>query len=81
MFCVYTRVKISRETWRKNEVELIVFEGKNELARIKNHIDESIQKSLIDKISKILLGLEIKSNNPIKTKCSKYIVKKILPTL
>ena len=40
--------------------------------------EKSTKKSLIDKLSK---KLEVKSNNCIKTKCLKYVVKKILPTL
>ena len=42
---------------------------------IKSQIDKSKEKSLIDKISRKLLELEFKSNNSIKTKCLKYIVK------
>ena len=34
---------------------------------------------MIDRLSIRLLELEFKSNNSIKTKCLKYIVKKILP--
>ena len=33
----------------------------------------------MDDISKTLLGLEIKSNYSIKSKCLKWIVRKILP--
>ena len=42
---------------------------------------KSTKKSLIDELSNKLLGLEFKSNNSIKTKCLKYVVKKILPTV
>ena len=58
------------------------------------HIKESIKKltekpnkeSFLDelnflKLSNKLLRLEFKSNNSIKTKCLKYVVKKILPTV
>ena len=38
-------------------------------------------KSTIDKISDRLLILEFKSNNSIKTKCLKWIVKRILPKI
>ena len=48
---------------------------------IKKLTEESIKKSLIDELSDKLLRLEFKSNNSIKTKCFKYVVKKILPTL
>ena len=43
--------------------------------------EESTKKILIDEISNKLLGLEFKSNNFIKTKCLKYVVKSILPNL
>ena len=36
------------------------------------------KKSLIEELSNKLLRLEFKSNNSIKTKCLKYVVKKIL---
>ena len=36
---------------------------------------------LIDKISKWLLELKFKKNHSIKSKCLKWIVKKILPKL
>ena len=43
--------------------------------------EESTKKSLIDELSNKSLRLVLKSNNSIKTKCLKYVVKKILPTL
>ena len=43
--------------------------------------EESTEKSLVDELSNKLLRLEFKSKYSIKTKCSKYVVKKILPTL
>ena len=60
-----------------------------EICKIQNYItkstkkltEESMKKSLIDDLSKRLLGLEFRSNNSIKTKCLKYVVKKILPNL
>ena len=36
---------------------------------------------MTDDLSKRLLGLEFKSDHSIKSKCLKWIVKKILPTL
>ena len=39
------------------------------------------QKELIDDLSKRLLELEFKSNHSIKSKCLKWIVKKILPII
>ena len=51
-----------------------------QICKIHHHIVESnkklTKKSLIDKLSIKLLGLEFKSNNSIKTKCLQYIVKK-----
>ena len=48
---------------------------------IKKQTEKSTKKSLIDDLSKRLLGLEFKSNHSIKSKCLKWIVKTILPTL
>ena len=43
---------------------------------------KSIRKrTLIDELSNKLLRLQFKKNNFIKTKCLKYVVKKILPNL
>ena len=54
----------------------------NEIVRhIKESIKKPTKKSLIDELSNKLLRLEFKSNNSIKTKCLKHVVKKILPTL
>ena len=46
---------------------------------IKKQIKKSTKKSLIDNLSKRLLELEFKSNHSIKSRCLKWIVKKILP--
>ena len=48
---------------------------------IKKQIEKSTKKSLIHDLSKRLLELEFKSNQSTKSKCLKWIVKKILPTL
>ena len=48
---------------------------------IKKQAEELNEKSLIDDLSKRRLGLEFKSNHSIKSKCLKWIVKKILRTL
>ena len=47
----------------------------------KNQTEKSTKKSLIDDLSKRLLELEFKSNHSIKSKCLKWIVRKVLPTL
>ena len=60
-----------------------------EIGKIQNYItkstkkltEESTKKSLIDELSYKLLRLEFKSNNFIKTKCLKYVIKKMLPNL
>ena len=43
------------------------------------HIKQPVNKTLINKISMRLLGLEFKSDNIIKSKAMKFIVKKMLP--
>ena len=52
-----------------------------EINKIHRHIKKSTKKSLIDDLSKRLLELEFKSNHSIKSKCLKWIVKKILPII
>ena len=47
----------------------------------KESTKELTKKSLIDELSNNLLKLEFEKNNSIKTKCLKYVVKKISPTL
>ena len=73
--CKFIRIHPSKESFDVNIA----------LGRIQNYIVKSTKKSIktsvIDDLSKRLLGLEFKSNNSIKTKCLKYIVKHILPTL
>ena len=49
--------------------------------QIKKLTDKSTKKSLIDELLNKLLRLEFKSNDSVKTKCLKYVVKKVLPTL
>ena len=52
-----------------------------EINKIHRHIKKLSKKSLIDKISKRLLEIEFMYDRSIKSKCLKWIVKKILPTL
>ena len=60
-----------------------------EIGKIQNYVtkstkkltEESTKNSLIDELSNKLLRLEFKSNISIKTKCLKYVVKNMLPTL
>ena len=49
--------------------------------QIKKLIEELTKKSLIDNLSRKLLELEFEESHSIKSKCLKYIVKEILPTL
>ena len=52
-----------------------------EVLRLLNKLKYKIKNQLKDELSKILLGLEFKSNNSINSKCWKIIVKKILLTI
>ena len=69
--CVFIRIN-------PDEKDFNIFK---EINKIHRHIKKSSKNSLIDKISKRLLELEFKSNHSIKSKCLKWVVKKILPTL
>ena len=51
------------------------------IKQIRVRIKQSTEKWLIDILSKRLLGLEFKSNHSIKSKCLKWIVKNVLPTI
>ena len=61
------------------------FDDYEEFGRVSSYIAESIKKqtkkSLTNDLSKRLLGLEFKSNHSIKSKCLKWIVEKIPPTI
>ena len=87
-----TTLQITKELHCKfirNNPDSKGFDMDPKISTIFNHINEVNKKlfqketkeSLIEKISNILLGLEFESNNSIKTKCLKCIVKHILPTL
>ena len=52
-----------------------------EINKIHRHIKKLTKKSLIEDLSKRLLELEFKSNHSIKSKCLKWIAKKIIPTI
>ena len=69
--CVFIRIN-------PDEKDFNIFK---EINKIHRHIKKSSKNSLIDKISKRLLELEFKTNHSIKSKCLKWVVKKILPTL
>ena len=67
--CVFIRIN-------PNEKDFNIF---REINKIHRHINQMTKKSLIDDISKRLLKSEFKSNYSIKSKCLKWILKKILP--
>ena len=69
--CKFIRINPAKEN----------FDIFSEICRIYHYIVKSSEKSLIKKVSRGLLELEFKSNNSIKTKCLKWVVKKILPNL
>ena len=67
--CVFIRIN-------PDEKDFNIFK---EINKIHRHIKKSTKKSLIDNLSKRLLEVEFKQHNGIKSKCLKWIVKKILP--
>ena len=67
--CVFTRINPDEKK----------FNTFKEINKIHRHTKTSTKKSLIDDLSKRFLELESKSNHSIKSKCLKWIVKKILP--
>ena len=69
--CVFIRIN-------PDEKDFNIFK---EINKIHRHIKKSSRKYLIDRISKRLLQLEFKLNHSIKSKCLKWIIRKILPTL
>ena len=75
--CKFIRINPDKENFN-------VFKAINEIFRHikesnKKLTEESTKKSLVDELSNKLLRLEFKSDNSIKTKCLKYVVKNILP--
>ena len=68
----------SKNLFPKNKNDFNIFK---EINKIHRHIKKSSRQYLIDRISKRLLELEFKLNQLIKSKCLKWIVRKILPTL
>ena len=61
------------------------FDIVDEFFRIKDYLlkstNKATKKETIDEISDRLLNLEFKSNNSIKTKLLRWVVKKILPKI
>ena len=69
--CVFIRIN-------PDAVDFNIF---REINKIHRHTKKSPKKSLIGKISERLLELEFVPDHSIKSKCLKWIVRKILPTL
>ena len=69
--CVFIRIN-------PDAIDFNIFK---EINKIHRHIKKSSKNFLIDKISKRLLELEFAENHSIKSKCLKWIVKKVLSTL
>ena len=69
--CMFIRIN-------PNEKNLNIFK---EINKIQRHVKKSTKKLLINDLLKRLLELEFKSNNSIKSKCLKWIAKKILPAI
>ena len=77
--CKFIRIDPDKEDFN-------IFKAINEIHRhikksTKKLTEKSTKESLKDELSNKLLKFEFKSNNSIKTKCLKYIVKKIPATL
>ena len=75
--CVFIRIN-------PDEPNFSINRSRNEIHRHikksnKKLIKEKTKKSLMDKIARRLLKLEFQSSNSIKTRCSRYIVKKYFP--
>ena len=67
--CVFIRINTDEEN----------FNILKEINKIHRKIKKPTKKSLINDLSKRLLELEFHSNHSIKSKCLKWIVKRILP--
>ena len=67
--CVFIRINLDEKK----------FNIHREINKIHRHIKKSTKNVLINDLSKKLLELEFKSNHSIKSKCLKWIVKKVLP--
>ena len=69
--CVFIRIN-------HDAVDFKIFK---EINKIHRDIKKSSKESLIDKISKRMLELEFVHNHSIKSRCLKWIVRKILPKM
>ena len=69
--CVFIRINHDKESFN-------IFK---EINKIHRNIEKSTKKSLVDDLSKRLPELEFKSNHSTKSKCLKWIVKRVLPSI
>ena len=78
--CKFIRINPAKERFNVfNEIGIIqIFIAKSNKKLTEKSTKESTKKSIIDRLSIRLLKLEFKSNNSMKRKCLKHIVKKIL---
>ena len=66
--CIFIRINLDEKNFN-------IFE---EINKVHRHIKKSTKKSLINDLSKRLLELEFDKHNSIRSKCLKWIAKKIL---
>ena len=77
--CKFIRINPAKE---KFNIFVEIGKIQNDITKsTKKLTEESSKNFLIDELLSKLLRLDFKPNNSIKTKCLKYVVKKILPTL
>ena len=81
LHCKFIRITLAKERFNVfNEIGIIqIFIAESNKKLTEKSTKKSTKKSMIDRLSIRLLELEFKSNNSIKTKCPKYIVKKYCP--
>ena len=73
--CVFIRIN-------PDAIDFNIFREINKIHRHINKLTKKqIKKSIIDNLSQRLLEREFVSNHSIKSKCLKWVVKKIFPTL
>ena len=79
--CKFIRINPSKERFNVfNEISIIqIFIAESNEKLSEKSTKESTKKSVIDRLSIRWLELGSNSNNSIKTKCLKYIVKKYCP--
>ena len=76
--CEFIRINADEKKFNISKVKNEIFRHLKESIKILT--EKSTTEALLDKLSNKLLRLSFKSNNSIKRKCLKYIVKHIMPT-